>query len=131
LIYLISISWIACSTVSKSQLPWSPWPWWGIFYQILKEATRQQSIEIKIYGLLAIMVLLRVVSRDCWLVVVLAQNEHYHGRSDARLFRFCCLMLDRHVRKRFLNDLRGRYGKKELQRWIWRKIGRPYFFMNI
>jgi hypothetical protein len=41
---------------------------------------------IKIYGLLAIMVLLRLVPRDCWLVVVLAQNERYHGRSlfDAR-----------------------------------------------
>jgi hypothetical protein len=77
-----------------------------------KEATRRQSTEIKIYGLLAIMVLLRLVPRDCWLVVVLAQNERYHGRSDAQRFRFCCLMLNRPVRKRFLNDLRGRFLRK-------------------
>jgi hypothetical protein len=48
-----------------------------------KEATRRQSTEIKIYGLLAIMVLRRLVPRDCWLVVVLAQNERYYGRLDA------------------------------------------------
>jgi hypothetical protein len=34
LIYSTSISWIACNTVSKLQLPWPTWPWWGIFYQI-------------------------------------------------------------------------------------------------
>jgi hypothetical protein len=56
---------------------------------------------IKIYGFLAIMVLLRLVPRDCWLVVVLAQNERYHGWSDAQRFRFCYLMLDGRVRKRF------------------------------
>jgi hypothetical protein len=67
---------------------------------------------IKIYGLLAIMVLLRLVPRDCWLVVVLAQNEHYHGRSDAQRFRFCCLMLDGRVRKRFLNDLQVHFWRK-------------------
>jgi hypothetical protein len=27
-----------CNTVSKSQLPWSTWPWWGIFYQIKKRS---------------------------------------------------------------------------------------------
>jgi hypothetical protein len=67
---------------------------------------------IKIYGFLAIMVLLRLVPRDCWLVVVLAQNERYHGRSDAQRFRFCYLMLDGRVRKRFLNDLRARFWQK-------------------
>jgi hypothetical protein len=50
--------------------------------------------------------------RDCWLVVVLAQNERYHGRSDAQRFRFCCLMLDERVRKLFLNDLRARFWRK-------------------
>jgi hypothetical protein len=52
------------------------------------------------------------VPLDCWLVVVLAQNERYHGWSDAQRFRFCCLMLDRRVRKRFLNDLRARFWQK-------------------
>jgi hypothetical protein len=64
------------------------------------------------YGLLAFMVLLRLVPWDCWLVVALAQNERYHGRSDAQRFRFCCLMLDRQVRKRFLNNLQARFGLK-------------------
>jgi hypothetical protein len=50
------------------------------------------------------MVLLRFAPRDCWLVVVLAQNERYHGRSDVLQFHFCCLMPDGRVRKRFLND---------------------------
>jgi hypothetical protein len=54
------------------------------FTKFEKEATRRQSTVIKIYGLLAIMVLLlRQVLRDCWLVGVLAQNEHYHGWSNA------------------------------------------------
>jgi hypothetical protein len=96
LIYLTGISLIPRTLVSKMQLPWSTWPWRGILYQIQKKkATRQQSTEIKVYGLLAIMVLLRLVPRDCWLVVVLAQNERYHGRWDAQQFRFCGLMLDR------------------------------------
>jgi hypothetical protein len=46
LIYSTSISWIACNTVSKSQLPWPTWPWWGIFTKSKKEATIQQSSEI-------------------------------------------------------------------------------------
>jgi hypothetical protein len=58
------------------------------FTKFKKEATRRQSTVIKIYGLLAIMVLLRLVPRDCWLVVVLVQNEHCHARSDAQRFRF-------------------------------------------
>jgi hypothetical protein len=58
------------------------------------------------------MVLLRLVPRDCWLVVVLAQNERYHGRSDAQRFRFCCLMLDGRVRKRFWNDLHAHFWRK-------------------
>jgi hypothetical protein len=89
-------------------------PWYGgvFFTKFKEEATRQQSTETKIYGLLAIMVLLRVVSRDCWLVVVLAQNERYHGRLDAQRFRFCCLMLDRRMRKFYLNDLRVRFWQK-------------------
>jgi hypothetical protein len=86
----------------------------GVFFtKLKKEATRGQSTEIKICGLLlAIMVLLRLVPRDCWLVVVLAQNERYHGWSDVQLFLFCCLMLDGRVRKRFLNDLRARFWRK-------------------
>jgi hypothetical protein len=55
------------------------------------------------------------VMRDCWLIVVLAQYERYHGRSDAQRFRFCCLMLDQQVRKRFLNNLLTRFWRKELQ----------------
>ena len=58
------------------------------------------------------MVLLRLVPRDCWLVVVLAQNERYHGWSDAQRFRFCCLMRDGGVRKRFLIDLHERFWQK-------------------
>jgi hypothetical protein len=46
------------------------------------------------------------------LVAVLAQNEPYHGRPDAQRFRFCCLMLDGRVRKRFLNDLYARFWRK-------------------
>jgi hypothetical protein len=46
------------------QLQWSTWScWWGMFYQIEKEGTRQQSTVIKKYVLLAIMVLLRLVPR--------------------------------------------------------------------
>ena len=35
---------------------------------------------------------------------MLGQNGRYHGRSNARRFRFCCLILDARARKRFLND---------------------------
>jgi hypothetical protein len=49
------------------------------------------------------------VPQDCWLVVVLAQNERHHGPSDAQRFRLCCLMLDWQVRNCFLNDLRARF----------------------
>jgi hypothetical protein len=61
------------------------------------------------------MALLRLVPRDCWLVVVFAQNECYNGRSNAQRFRFCCLMLDWQVRERFLNNLRARFWRKEAQ----------------
>jgi hypothetical protein len=57
---------------------------------------------IKLYGQLAIILILRLLSRDCWLVVVLGQNEHCHGQSDAQQFRFCCLVPDARARKRVL-----------------------------
>jgi hypothetical protein len=34
-----------------------------------------------------------LVPRDCWLVVVLGQNERCHGWSDAQQFCFCCRCL--------------------------------------
>jgi hypothetical protein len=59
----------------------------ALFTQFKKKTTRQQSSTvIKIYGLLAIMVLLRLAPRDCWLVVALGQNERHHGWSDAQQF---------------------------------------------
>jgi hypothetical protein len=48
------------------------------------------------------MVLLRLVPQDCWLVIVLAQNERYHGWLDAQRFRFCSLMLSQRVGSVFL-----------------------------
>jgi hypothetical protein len=66
----------------------------GVFFtKFENEATRRQSTMIKIYGLLVITVFIRLVPQDCWLVVVLAQKERYHGWSDAQQFCFCCLML--------------------------------------
>jgi hypothetical protein len=47
---------------------------------------------IIIYGLLAIMVLLRLAMRNCWLVAALGQNERCHGRLDAQ--RFCFLLFN-------------------------------------
>jgi hypothetical protein len=44
LIYSTGISWISPSSVSKSQLPWSTWPWWGNFYPI-----REKSYKTRIY----------------------------------------------------------------------------------
>jgi hypothetical protein len=67
---------------------------------------------IEMYRLLAIMVLLRLVPRDCWLVVLLAQNERYHVRSDAQQFGFCCLVLDGQVRKRFLTEYAYNFWRK-------------------
>jgi hypothetical protein len=95
LIYLTSISWIACNTVLNSQLPWSTWPWRGNFYIFKKEATRQQSTEIKLHRLLVMISILRLVPRDCWLLVlVLGQNECSHGWSDAQRFCCCCSIRD-------------------------------------
>jgi hypothetical protein len=43
----------------------------GVFFtKFKKEATRQQSTEIKLHRLLAVILKLRLVPRDCWLVVV-------------------------------------------------------------
>ena len=67
---------------------------------------------IKLYRLIGIIVLLRLVPRDCWLVVVLGQNECCHGRSDVKRFLFCCLFLDARARKRFLIDLRSDFCRK-------------------
>jgi hypothetical protein len=52
------------------------------------------------------------VPQYCWLVVVLGQNERCHGWSDAQQFYFCCMTLDRRVRKRFRNDLLSRFWQK-------------------
>jgi hypothetical protein len=54
-----------------------------IFTKFEKYASRQQSTEMKLYGLLAIILLLRLVPRDYYLVVVLCQNKHCHGQGDA------------------------------------------------
>jgi hypothetical protein len=32
------------TSISKSQLPWSTWPWWGNFYQI-----QERSYKTTIY----------------------------------------------------------------------------------
>jgi hypothetical protein len=60
---------------------------------------------IKIYRLLAVMVLRRLAPRDCWLVDVLGQIERCHGWPDAQQFCSCCLMRDARARTRFLIDL--------------------------
>jgi hypothetical protein len=77
-----------------------------------KKPTRQQSTEMKIHRLLAIILILRLVPRYCWLVVVLGQNERCHGRSDAQRFCFCCSTRDVRARKRFLIDLRAIFFRK-------------------
>jgi hypothetical protein len=83
-----------------------------LFTKFKKEATRQQSTETKFHGLLAIILILRLLPRYCWLVVVLGQNERCHGRSDAQQFCFCCSMRDALARKLFLIDLRTVYWRK-------------------
>jgi hypothetical protein len=93
-------------------VPWSTWPWWGIFTKLKKEATRQQSTKKKLPRLLAIILILRLVPRYYWLVVVFGQNERCHGRLDAQRFCFCCLRPDARARKRFLIDLRARLWRK-------------------
>ena len=82
----------------------------GVFFtKSKKEATIQQSTKIKLHRLLAIIFILRLVLRYCWLVVVLGQKERCHGWSDAQWFYFCCMTLDRRVRKRFWNNLRAHF----------------------
>jgi hypothetical protein len=74
-----------------------------IFTKFEKEATRRQSIWIKLYRLLPIiLLLLRIMQRGCWLVVALGETERCHSQSDAQRFCFCCLMHDARARKRFL-----------------------------
>jgi hypothetical protein len=85
----------------------------GVFFtKSKKEVTIQQSTKIKLHRILAIIFILRLVPGYCWLVVVLGQNERCHGPSDAQRFCFCCLTLDRQVRKRFLNGLRACFWQK-------------------
>jgi hypothetical protein len=67
------------------------------FTKLKKEATRKQSTKKKLRRLLAIILILRLVPRYCWLVVVLGQNERCHGPSS--------LMPDAQDRKHFLIDL--------------------------
>jgi hypothetical protein len=45
-------------------------------------------------------------------------------------FAFCCGMLDRHVRKGFLNDLHARFWLKGAPTLDLEKIGGRLFFMN-
>ena len=68
---------------------------------------------IKIYRLLAIIVFHRLVPQDCWLVVVLAQNERYHGWSDGQQFCFCLFDARWASEEEFFARF---FGKKELQR---------------
>jgi hypothetical protein len=82
------------------------------FSKFEKKATRQQSTVIKIYRLLAIVVLLRLAPQDCWLVVALGQTECCHGRSDVQQFCFCWSMHDTRARKRFLIDLLAIFWRK-------------------
>jgi hypothetical protein len=85
----------------------------GVFFtKFKKEATRQQSTEIKLHRLLAIILILRLVLQYCWLVVVLGQNERCHSRCDAQRFCFCCSMRDAQAWKRFLIDLRATFWRK-------------------
>jgi hypothetical protein len=59
----------------------------GVFFtKFKKEATRQQSAEIKLQRLSAIILILRLVPQYCWLVVVLGQSERCHGWSDEAFF---------------------------------------------
>jgi hypothetical protein len=103
------------------------------FTKFKKETTRQQSTEIKLHRLLATILILRLVLRYCWLVVVLGQNERCHGRLDAQ--QFLLLLCDAQLAneeaffKQFARAILKE--KKELQGWIWRKIGGRLFFMNI
>jgi hypothetical protein len=59
-----------------------------------KKQQENKSTRIKLYGLLHIILLLRLMRQDCWLVVVLGQTERCHGWIDAQRFCFCCLMHD-------------------------------------
>jgi hypothetical protein len=84
---------------------------------------------MNIYGLLAIMVLLRLVLKDCWLAVALGQTERCHGPSDAQQFCFCCLMRDAQARKHFLLDLRAFFWRKGATTLDLEKYCLPLFFM--
>jgi hypothetical protein len=98
----------------------------GVFFtKFKKEATRQQSTKIKLHRLLAIILMLRLVLRYCWLVVVLGQNERCHDRS---LFDAWCesaeAFFDRFARK-FLakRSSNGEFGEKlggHFSSWLYR-----------
>jgi hypothetical protein len=125
---------MAPNSILRSQLSWSTWPWWGNLYPI-----REKCNEITIYcdtiiwTILANILLLRLVPRDCWFVVVLGQNEHCHGQSDAQRFRFCCFVHVVRARKSFLIGLLAmfwRFWRKGAPTLIWRNIACSFFFMN-
>jgi hypothetical protein len=82
------------------------------FTKFKKGATRQQSTEIKLNRQLAIILILRLVPRYCWLVIVLGQNENTHVWSDAQRFCSCCSMRDARARKCFLINLRAIFWRK-------------------
>jgi hypothetical protein len=115
---------IASTSLDLSPSRWNTCPRFIVYFPVTlvtctlpKEAiyltTKKSSLSL--------FYILRLVPRYCWLVVVLGQNERCHGPLDAQRFCFCCMTLDRRVRKHFWNDSRRVFGKKELQRWIWRK----------
>jgi hypothetical protein len=59
-----------------------------------------------------IILLLRLVRQDCWLVVALGQTERFHGQSDAQQFCCCCLIRDALGRKRFFINLHTMFWRK-------------------
>jgi hypothetical protein len=67
---------------------------------------------MKLCGLVAIILLLRLVVRDCWLVVVLGKNERCHGRLNAQRFSFCFLVPDAQARKHFYQFARHFLAKR-------------------
>jgi hypothetical protein len=52
----------------------------AILTKFEKNATNQQCTRKKLYGLVPIIVLLRLAPRDCWSVVVLGQDGGCHGQ---------------------------------------------------
>ena len=73
----------------------------AILTKFEKNATSQQSTRKKLYGLVPIIVLLRLAPRDCWLVVVLGQDEGCHGQRNAQRFVFVMTSFNRALGSEF------------------------------